>query len=410
MIRKSVHASHLEEHYGKDILPLSVLENSVCPGSEPMEILIYYKKATSVEKLKGSLLKAVEHYNLFSSRLIMTGRDEFALQYCTDGVEINVLPPLDVAFDGINIDEIKKIMVHVKTLPGEPLLVATGIPIKDGILGAISCSHAIGDGISLMLFLFTWSCIVEDKNFPLPSPQRLFKGKPSYYDRIDKVFLPPLSALNQQVRDRLERAGKTKKYSTKENFSDDYLTDIKNQARLENNEVIISDNQIITAFLLKKYHDIILPDAGRIIVRVPVNIREIHPGIDALYIGNAYFDSVTEFAGKEIEKMPVTHVAYRLKESIMHSRKESFVKQIAYLSEYGIEFRPEMLQKYPPYNAETDIVSSNLTHLGDLESLGLGSNIGSLLNISPPAQTSFTILKEKNGSTFAQITSNYPLS
>lgn len=402
--------SHQEENYGRNILPLSIMENRSCPGSEPIEVLIYYKKGTSVERLKESLLKAVGHYNLFSSRLIMTGRNEFALQYCTDGVEINVLPPLKVAFDDININEIKKIMVHVKTLPGEPLLAVTGIPIKDGILGAISCSHAIGDGISLMLFLFTWSCMIDDKKFPLPSPQRIFKGKSSRSDRIDKAFLPPLSELNEQIRDRLERATKTKKYFAREYFSEEFFTGIKNQARLEDKNFIISDNQIITAFLLKKLHDIVLPNTGRIILRVPVNIRDIHPEVDALYIGNAYFDNLTEFTRPEINEMPIAHMAYRLKESIVNSRKESFVKEIAYLSRYGIEFRPEMLKKCLPYNAETDIVSSNLTHLSDLESLGLGSNIGSLINIGSPGQTSFTILKEKNGSTFAQITSHYPLS
>jgi len=58
----------------------------------------------------------------------MIGHNKFALQYCTDGIKISVLPPMDVTFDKINIDDIKKMMVHVKTLPGEPLLAITGIP------------------------------------------------------------------------------------------------------------------------------------------------------------------------------------------------------------------------------------------------------------------------------------------
>ena len=65
---------------------------------------------------------------------------------------INLLPPINATFDNINIDDIKKMIVHVKTLPGEPLFAVTGIPIKDGIFGGISCSHAVGDGISLTSF------------------------------------------------------------------------------------------------------------------------------------------------------------------------------------------------------------------------------------------------------------------
>jgi len=48
--------AYLEQHYGKDILPLSAFEQTM-PGSEPIEILFFYKKDTPVSKLRASLLK-----------------------------------------------------------------------------------------------------------------------------------------------------------------------------------------------------------------------------------------------------------------------------------------------------------------------------------------------------------------
>lgn len=110
--------AYLEQHYGKDILPLSAFEQTM-PGSEPIEILFFYKKDTPVSKLRESLLKTIDHYNLFSSRLIMTGQDKFALQYCTDGAAVAVLPFIDKKFDEMDLDEIKSRMTHVKTLPGD---------------------------------------------------------------------------------------------------------------------------------------------------------------------------------------------------------------------------------------------------------------------------------------------------
>lgn len=400
---------YLEENLGKNILPVSVYEESLI-GTNPTEVLIYYKKGTSVSVLEECFLKTIGHYNLFSSRLIMIGDNKFALQYCKDGVVIKVLPPVEVAFDELNIDDIKKMMVHVQTLPGEPLLAITGIPIKDGILGGLSCSHAIGDGISLMLFLYAWGCIIEGNSFPLPSTQRLYKGDPVDFDKIDKTFSTSSCELNEKMKKRVGNMDRTETYSAKEFFSDEFLSDIKNKAKSENPNLPISNNQIMNAFLLKKYHDRILPDTDKIMIRTTVNLRDVHPDIEAFYIGNAHFDCVAEFTKDEINKFSIPQIAYRLKQTIANMRDEKYVKEILHLSEYGIEFKEDILKNRPPSNVEADILSSNLTHLNDLESLGLGSNVGSISYIGLTYyKTGFTMLKEKSGRIFAQITSRYPL-
>lgn len=376
-----------------------------------MEVLLFYKKQHPIPKLKKDLLKTIEHYNLFSSRLIMTDPNKFALQYCTNGIVINVLPPVSVAFEDININDVKKMMVHVQTLPGEPLFAVTGIPIKDGILAAISCSHAIGDGISLMLFLYAWSCIIEGRSFPPPSTQRLFKGHPVHFSKIDKVFIPPLSELSDRIQRSVNHAAKAETYSTREYFSDEFLQEIKNKAKTENKKYVISNNQIIVSLLLKKYHHLILPNTDRIVIRNPVNLRDVHPDIDAFFIGNAHFDSETVFTKDEINTMPAHEIALRLKESITNMRNENYVKGIVSLSEYGIDFKPDVLKNRPSPNVEADILSSNMTHLNDIESMFLGSNVGSFLYIGLAFyKTGFTILKEKNGRIFAQVTSRYPFS
>ncbi len=400
---------YLEENYGKNILPLSAVENDCYPGKIPSEVLIFYKKGTSLAKLEELFFKTVEQYNLFSTRLIMIDHNKFALQYCTDGIEVNILPPVNISFEDIHIDDVKKMMVHVKTLPGEPLLAVTGMPIKDGILGAISCSHAIGDGIALMLFLYAWNCSIEGNPVALPSAQRLFKGNPIRSEQIDKVFTPPLSELSEEIQERFKIGDNIETYTAREYFSDEYLSEMKYMLKSYNAEHAISNNQIMAAFLLKKYHHQMLPNTDRIVFRNPINLRNIHPDIDSMYIGNAYFNSIAEFTKDEINKMSVIQIASRLNESIIEMRNANFMKKIVYLSEYGIELNAEMFNHYPPFDTDRDIVSSNLTHLNDLESLFMGSNVGSILYIDASVQTGFTMLKEKSGRIFAQITSRYPL-
>ncbi len=398
---------YLEKNYGNNILPLSAFEQSM-PGCEPIEILFFYKKKTPVLKLKESFLKTIKHYNLFSSRMIMTAPDKFALQYCMDGAVTTVLPSIDKTFDEIDIEDIKNKMVHVKTLPGESLFVVTGIPVKDGIFGGISCSHAVADGISLMLFLYAWMCITEGKPFPLPSKQKLFHGKPVRSGDIDKVFTPPLSELSDVIQKRVRRAA-IKTYSKREYFSEEFLQDMKRGAKAEDEKYIISGNQIITAYLLKKYHSVMMPKTDKIVLRTPVNFRDIHPDIDSFYIGNAQYNCVTVYGKDEIDKMSIFEVACRLKESITNMRNEEFLKESSYVSEHGIEIKTGLFKNDPPGNMDADILSTNLTHLNDLESMGVGSDVGSVLHIGLAYyKTNFIILKEKSGKLFAEITSMYP--
>ncbi len=397
---------YLEENYGKTILPLSIFQNAYIPGSNPLELLFFWKRESTFSEIKESFFKAVEHYNLFSSRLIMTGDNQFALQYCTDGIEFNILPQFNATFESINIDDIKKMIVHVKTLPGEPLFALTVIPVIGGRFVGISCSDAIADFVSLILFCYAWKCIIEGNAFPLPSTQRLFAGQPASSDKIDKALIPPLTELNAEVQNRV-KSSNIKTYSKREYFSDEFFDDVKHKARLENEKYIISNNQIITAFLLKKYYDQVLPDTDRIVLRNPVDLREVHPDIDPLYIGNAFFDNTTEFTKDEIHRMSIPQIAHRLKESVNHTRNENYIKAILYLSRYGIELKANIISNYSFYRVDTDIVSSNLIHLNDPQSLGLSSNLVNILYISA-SPTSFIMLKEKNGSTFAQITSRYP--
>jgi hypothetical protein len=316
---------------------------------------------------------------------------------------------MDSTFDNINIDDVKKKIVKVKTLPGEPLLALTGIQIKDGWLGGVTCSHAVADGISLTLFLSIWGSIIEGMDVPPPSPQRLFKGNPVSSDKVDKVFTPPLCELSDKIQDRVK--SNMRRYIKREYFTDEFLQENKNKAKLENEKYIISSNQIITAFLIKKYHDVMLPDTDRIRLRSPINLRDVNPDIDPMYIGNAFLDLITEFTKDEINKMSIPQIAYRLKESINNARSENYIRKITFLSKYGeVEFNTDMIKDYSLINKDTDIVSSNLTHLSDLGTLGIGPDKGSFVNITTAVPTGFLMLKEQSGRIFVDITSKYPLT
>jgi hypothetical protein len=218
-------------------------------------VLFFTRRKHRFRQQEKVFLKPIRHYNLFSSRLIMIDENRFALLYCTDGFQYMVLPPLDADAAHISIDDVRHMMRHVKTLPGEPLFAVTIIPVRDGLLGGISCSHAIGDAVSLMLFLYAWGCIHYGNSFSKPSTQRLFSGSPVVFDTFDSVFAPPVSDLHETIRKRVENSQETTRYHRREYFSDKRLAEMKNGQRPKMRIIACPTNQIINAVLLKKYHN-----------------------------------------------------------------------------------------------------------------------------------------------------------
>ena len=400
-------SAYLEENLGKTILPLNIVENEDLPGTNSLEILFFWRRGSTHQEGIDSLVKAIDQYNLFSSRLIMIGDNQYALQYCTDGARIHTMRNLEDTHDKYDINDIRKMLVDVKTLPGEPLYALTLIKTPDGAFVGIRCSHATGDAFSIIFLCFIWKCAIEGTDFPPPSTQRLFTGKPVIFNQVDKVFSPPVAALNEKIQNRLKLTD-VKIYSKNEYFTDEFFKDVKRQAKAENEKYIISSHQIMTAFLLKKYHDKMLPHTDRIILRNPINLREAYPGLDPMYMGNAYFSSLTEFKKDELNKMSIPQIAFRLKESINEARNPDYIKQKIYLSKYGIEFKPDIFEKYSLFNIETDISAANLTQLSDPAAIGLDNSLVNILYMGSTAQTSFIMLNQKN-TLFAQITSMYPL-
>ncbi len=400
--------AYLEENMGKTILPFSNFENKIRLGTEAIEVLLYYKKDWTPQQYFEAFVKAANHFNLFSSRIIRMDDDKYALHYCTDGVQLHVLPPIDENFADVNIDEIKKKIVKVKTLPGEPLLSLTIVKLKDGSLGGVSCSHAVCDGIIFILFLSLWGCFIEGTEPHQPSPQRLFKGNPVSSNTIDKVFMPSLSELSDEIKERLKSVDE-KIYTKREYFPDALLDDIKKKAKLENEKYNISNNQIMNALIMKNYHKQMLPNADRVRLRTPINLRDVHPDIDSMYLGNAYFDSIADFSKEEMDRLSIYEIAYRLKESIAVMRDVEYIKGIASLTQYGIQLKSDLIENYSLYNVETDMISANLAHLNDIATLGLPEEKGKFLYVTTPVHTGFVILKEESGKIFADITSRYPL-
>lgn len=128
--------------------------------------------------------------------------------------------------------KIRKEMVHVQTLPGEPLFAVTGIPFKNGILAGISCSHAVADGISLLLFLYAWMCITDGKIFFHRRPRDCFKARSPISIQQTKRLLPLIRA-ERSNPEKVDIDNVAEIFTATEYFTDDFLNAIKAEAEKE---------------------------------------------------------------------------------------------------------------------------------------------------------------------------------
>jgi len=191
------------------------------------------------------------------------------------------LTPMDKNFADVNIEDIKKKVVKVKHYPDEPLLSLTVIKLKDGSVGRsqlFTCRlrrHYVYP-VPFSLGMFHR----RHPTFATVS-SKIIKGKPISSDKIDKVFIPSLSELSDEIKERLKSVDE-KIYTKREYFPDELLDDIKKKAKLENEKYNISNNQIMNALILKNYYKQMLPGADKIRLRTPINLRDVHPDIDSM--------------------------------------------------------------------------------------------------------------------------------
>jgi hypothetical protein len=135
------------------------------------------------------------------------------------------------------------------------------------------------DAFSLFESLNVWTDCLAGRPFNWPSPQRRFSSSDNYG--------PRRSGEAPGWKERLKATQGTARKYTIIRFSADDLDRIRREH--STGSFTANTNEALTAHLFRQFWQSFVEGGAAPRIRVPINMRGIHPKISDRYIGNAIF-------------------------------------------------------------------------------------------------------------------------
>ncbi len=382
-------------------LPLSMLDAQFV-GADSFKLVFYYRKSFDIDHVYRSFRKVLQDFDILSSRLVRADTGDFLIQQTKTGALFVIQPAIkNKDINQIDLDINEEIAVKVEALPGRPMLIVTVTPIDSGVILGLSYSHIIADGYTLDMFCSAWEAVAQGKTYKMPSKQRSYKHGFSENQIMRK-------GMQINVNHHLASPRNSEKYHYREiNVTKEFISSIHEKAQDQGK--LISEFQIVNAYLLKEYSQKILPGKDIVTVKNPVQIRKLHPDIDEGYVGNAFVDSITVFQGNEIENKSLIDIAVKIKNSIRQTKNCEYIKRVVTVQGSEIIINTELLMnsKYFEADPNRDIM---ITSLLDFSSKRNGWDFGT----GKPCRTGkfqtvgpnmFLLMRNNDGNINVSITS-----
>jgi hypothetical protein len=137
----------------------------------------------------------------------------------------------------------------------------------------------------------------------------------------------------------------------------------------------ITRNHLVVAHLLKEHALEMVPRLPQIRLRLPVDIRGLHPRAPRDYIGNAFVDALATFARADLETRSVAELAGPIAEAIARVRDPATLDERLSWTSSGLAQRAPRGEPIAP---GSDVVCSNLVKLGDILQVGAAFGTGSV--------------------------------
>ena len=265
-------------------IPLSPIDHVFTgKGSYPIQFAFAYQGTINAGQLQKSLAEVLKYFPPLQSRLVKISDHSFGLAPTTGGLSFQVVDsPMtfqDAADCSIFLDP-------VHSIEGEPLAKIRLTQTPGGSVLGVGISHAMADGFSYFHFLASWAHIFHGKTFPHPTHQREL-----LIPRLSKSIEPvsPDKVLSSSGLFRLGKRAESPKTQVEYdrlNLSQKMLGQLRAEA-LKDRDVRLTDNDIITAYLWKRYLPLWNRGNGTTYASVPFDFRRALSGFPRTYFGSA---------------------------------------------------------------------------------------------------------------------------
>jgi hypothetical protein len=338
---------------GKSDAPaLTGYDQSLGVGMPPFFRLLCYDYIPDIDRLEASLAKVFERYPRFAQRVVGSTKGNAQFVAMEQPQRLELRPPVRWTHDDFAVEQLPAFVSGLESAPGQPVAAARLRPITGGAALSVSLSHSAGDFYSLYLFLATWA--------------EQFKAAAA--GARDPSVVPPLNQppiaiedseeLRQQSPSKLRSTGLHKHNYSLLHFDREFLDSLRSE--LSSDKGPLSLNEVLTAFIIHRHGKAIMGRTSGLRLRVPVNVRGVHPAIPNDFVGNGITEAVVPLDELVDSPAAARQTAQRIRDSVEAVRTREAVEAALEVVDGQVELRTKGL---PVYNRHTDILSTNLSKM-----------------------------------------------
>jgi hypothetical protein len=359
-------------------IPLSAYDQSF--GLAPSVVrVLSYRYVPDIERFNFALSRAFERFPQFATELARSHRGSSELVSLQSRQCLTVRSPVIWDPDSLTANHLSLFATGLNMAPGDPVFTATLTPVTGGAVIGLSMSHAVGDGYSFYLFM---SYLLEQ--FAAAPASRL-----SPEQQIDHIICSKTQ--ESQIASEQQDSRHAKRAFSVISFEREFLDSLR--AELATDQFVPTLNEALTAFLFHRYGPGLLGGATSLRLRVPVNVRNVHPNINRTFIGNAFLESIVPVADVIDSPSAARDTARRIHEAVTNVRNPDYLSS-------AIHIRNDRIELSAPatyiFNNQTDIVSTNYTRM-PVHTIDLGNGPPVRIFCALTAPTGFVLVPTFNG-------------
>ncbi|SFK01579.1 acyltransferase [Bradyrhizobium sp. cf659] len=358
-------------------IPLSAYDQSF--GLAPSVIrVLSYRYVPDIERFNFALSRAFERFPQFATALARSQRGSSELVPLESPQRLIVRSPVIWDPDSDTANHLPLFVTGLDLAPGDPVFTATLTPVNGGAVIGLSMSHAVGDGYSFYLFM---SYLLEQ--LAAAPPSRL--SPEQQLDQIIQSNTPDARIASGQENFRVKR-----EFSVIA-FGREFLDSLR--AELATDQFVPTLNEALTAFLVHRYGPTLLGGATALRLRVPVNVRNVHPNITRTFIGNAFLESIVPVADVIDSPLAARDTARRIHEAVNSVRNPDYLSSALHIRNDRIELSaPDTYI----FNNQTDVVSTNYARM-PVHTIDLGNGPPVRIFCALTAPTGFVLVPTFDG-------------
>ena len=331
------------------------------PGSQPITFAFSYPARIDSGVLQNSLVETLNHFPILRSQLKKIGDTDYVFEAGATGLISDVVES-DLVFDQSR--RIEEFITPVDSHEGHPLTKVVLTQTPKGSVLAVSISHALVDGFSYFHFLSSWGRISRGERIMTPHLDRelLRSGVGRVSEQITSKEFHDKCGLFYGHGQRSVPAGTL--HSDRFFISDDIITSHLREIRSQHG-VTLTDNDVITAILWKKYLLMWNDSPGDVntYLTCPVDFRRILPGFPKNYFGCALCFATASLDIHRLADASIGEIAVQVKSAVSKIRGDYISTSLntleALRKQKGLNVIPEIHLR-DPHNG---MIVTNLTRL-----------------------------------------------